>query len=160
MQQKLFAADPQAGSFFGDSVAVVEDNIVVGAPMIDDSIGSAHYYRRVDENWTLGGKEFVSVGIGSSDLYGSAVAISNESIMVGAPMYEGLQSETGSVEVFVIACSPSCPDGAGANLSIGPQGPTDSLQSQNPSAEQLFGHSVSSDGNWAVVGAPGDINGN
>ena len=88
----MLAPDGTAGGWFGRSVAIYGDTIVVGDR---DDRGSAHVFVRCGENWThqakLRGVEL--------DRFGGSVAIYGDTIVVGASSYNGGYS--GSVHVFV-----------------------------------------------------------
>ena len=77
-QQKLAAADGEAGDAFGQSVAIDGEVVVVGAS------GSAVVFTRSAGSWTQQGKLLPSDG-GTNDRFGSSVTSSGDKVVVGAP---------------------------------------------------------------------------
>ena len=99
-QQKLVADDGSEGEYFGYSVAIDEDTIVVGPDTRD---GSVYVYVRSKENtWSLQ-QEIFPNDPQSSQYFGYVVAISGDTIVVGSQGYLVDDSEPnhGSVYVFV-----------------------------------------------------------
>jgi uncharacterized repeat protein (TIGR01451 family) len=87
-QQKLTASDGATGDDFGAAAAVTADTVVVGAP--GDTIGgqigagSAYVYVRAGTTWSEQQKLTASDGT-TSDEFGSAVSVSFDTAVVGAP---------------------------------------------------------------------------
>jgi len=86
-QQKLTASDAAEGDFFGNSVAISGNTIVVGAFFDDtprgDSSGSAYVYVRSGTVWAE--QQHLTASDGASiDDFGYSVAISGNTIVVGA----------------------------------------------------------------------------
>ena len=52
LQANLTATDGVASSYFGKSVAIVEDTIVIGASSSNSKCGAAYVFTRVDSVWT------------------------------------------------------------------------------------------------------------
>jgi predicted amidohydrolase len=106
-QQKLEASDASVRDFFGNSVAISGDTVVVGAPL-DDAVGdegqgSAYVFVRNGGVWSQQQKLEAS-DAGIADLFGQAVAISEETVVVGAPFDDGAGGfgfDQGSAYVFV-----------------------------------------------------------
>jgi uncharacterized protein (TIGR03437 family) len=106
---KLTASDGAVDDFFGAAVALSGDTLVVGAR--GDNIGtntdqgSAYVYTRIG-NWFE--QQKLTAGDGApSDLFGTAVALSGDTIVVGAGSDNiGANNNQGSAYVFV---SPGCP---------------------------------------------------
>ncbi len=105
----VLASDASANDFFGRSVSLSSDMLVVGA-YFDDfdrssttivNGGSAYLYRRSGNNWTeldkLLGNDTVL-----NDLMGSAVAISGAAMIIGAPL-DGASPLSESGTAFVHA---------------------------------------------------------
>ncbi|HQR31713.1 MAG TPA: hypothetical protein PLK30_03180, partial [Blastocatellia bacterium] len=104
-QQKLTASDGAAGDFFGSSVAVNGDTVVVGASGDDFGTninqGSAYVFIRSGATWTQQPKLSVADGE-ANDFFGASVAISGETIAVGAYADDvGANANQGSAYVFV-----------------------------------------------------------
>ena len=140
-QAKLTAADGQANDFFGCSVSIDNDYIIVGATGDDDNgdrSGSAYIFHRDGENWTQQAKLTASDGA-SLDFFGRAVSINCNYAIVGAPFDDDDGSESGSGYIF---------------HRVGESwGQTCKLTSPDGSAQDRFGSSVSISGDCAVVGA-------
>lgn len=88
-QQRLSAADGASNDCFGCRVAVSGDALVVGAALDDigsvQDRGSAYFYTRADGVWTLRQKLTCPNGLENDyDSYGSAVALSKGTLVVGA----------------------------------------------------------------------------
>ncbi len=82
-QAYLKAANAAAPDFFGWSVAVSGDSIVVGASSQAASAGAAYVFLRSGATWSQ--SAFLKASnAGSGDLFGSAVAVSGDSAVVGA----------------------------------------------------------------------------
>lgn len=128
-----------AGSYaqFGASVSVDGDTLVVGAPGGSGSgrSGEAYVYTRSGTTWT----QQWSVSGSGTDRFGAAVAVSGDTLVVGAPS-EGFSF--GYANIYVRS---------GSNWS----------QQSSKSAgsnRDFFGAAVALDGDVAVVGAPGSGN--
>ena len=83
------AANPERGDFFGRSVAVSGDTVVVGAqfddagPKNNDAQGSAYVFRRTGTKWSE--KAHLTARDGAStDLFGVSVGVSGDTAVVGA----------------------------------------------------------------------------
>ncbi len=104
-QHKLIASDFEPVNYFGSAVALDGDTAVVGAPY--DTFGSnalqgsAYAFARVGSAWTEQAKLSAADGT-ANDLFGSAVAVSGDTVVVGAFLDDvNGQSNQGSVHVFV-----------------------------------------------------------
>ncbi|APR80856.1 Hypothetical protein A7982_06203 [Minicystis rosea] len=97
-QAKLTAADGAWFDYFGCSVAVSGDTAVIGA-YNDDSEGSAYVFVRSGTVWTQQAK-LTSFETVASDYFGSSVAISGETAIVGAPGHDANGSFSGAAYVF------------------------------------------------------------
>lgn len=139
-QAVLLASDGAAGDNFGVSTAIDGDTAVVGA-YLDDSgtlvdCGGAYIYTRSGTTWT----QITRIGASdaaASDYFGFSVAISGNTIVVGA--YNKAS-------------------GAGAAYVFQREGPSfkqvAKLLPQDPKTGANFGVCVSIDGPNIVVGAP------
>ena len=143
-QDKLTASDGAAYDYFGISVAINEDTIVVGARGDDDigSVsGSAYVFVRSGDSWTQQDKLTPSDGA-AGDYFGESVAISGDTVVVGACRDDDNGSYSGSAYVFVHS------DDSWTQQ--------DKLTPSDGAADDYFGESVAICGNTAVVGAWGD----
>lgn len=97
--QTLTAFDAEVGDWFGWSVDIDDDTIVVGSRADDDlggNSGSAYVYTRVGDAWQFEDKLVASDGE-APDLFGSSVTISGDTIAVGAV---NETNEAGAVYIF------------------------------------------------------------
>ncbi|MCE2884339.1 MAG: hypothetical protein LW806_05490 [Planctomycetaceae bacterium] len=100
----LIAADGASSDNLGTSVAIDGDTLVVGSSTDDVGAnadqGSARVFVRSGSTWTLQATLTASDGA-AGDFFGSTVAISGDSIAVGAPGDDvGANSSQGSVRTF------------------------------------------------------------
>ncbi len=104
LQQKLVADDGAAYEFFGSAVAIEGDTLVVGS-LWDDigantNQGSVYVFTRSGTIWTQQQKLIADDGAGW-DLFGSAVALNGDTLVVGAPEDDiGANANQGSAYVF------------------------------------------------------------
>lgn len=121
-QDKLTASDGAESDGFGSSVSISGDSALVGAFQNDGaatSSGSAYVFARDGAgSWSQETKLAASDGA-SSDLFGGAVASSDDTALVGASQDDDAGSDSGSSYVFVPCLAPDCgvsiiqpPDGA------------------------------------------------
>jgi lysophospholipase L1-like esterase len=147
-QAKLTASDAAADDRFGYVVAVSGDTAVVGAFRDDDNgtdSGSAYVFRYDGSSWIEEQKLLASDG-NIGDSFGSWVAISGDTIVVGAYLgYDG-GNRPGSAYVFRYDGSSWVEESK--------------LAASDGEADDWFGVSVAVSGDTAVVGASGgDDNG-
>ncbi len=155
IEQALLAAwsDGSAGDWFGYSVAIDGDTLVIGAPQHihqGKTCGSAYVFRysQEDDDWFEETELLASDGglFGGFDEFGHSVAISGDTIVVGAPGHVHLSVLSGAAYVFWY-------DGSNwveqAELLPSPF-----------TGYGSFGCSVAIAGNRALVGAPYEDNAN
>lgn len=142
------AAD--AGDRFGYSASAHGMRLVIGAPFGDTltagSSGQAYVYV-LDSGGVWVPDESVDAGLdaASGDLFGAAVDIAAERLIVGAPRQDDLPLENvGSAYIF---------KEQSGNWVL-----EQKLAASDPEALADFGHSVAIDGELAVVGSPYDDN--
>jgi FG-GAP repeat protein len=145
-QQKLEASDAAAGDRFGDAVAISGETVVVGAPEDDGAAGndqgSAYVFVRGGGVWTQQQKLLASAPA-AQDNFGFSVAISGETVVVGAQSDDGAAgANQGSAYVFV--------------RSAGVWSLQQKLEASDAAANDAFGWSVGISGETVVVGAQGD----
>ena len=103
-QQKLLASDAASVDQFGFSVAISGETVVVGAPSGGTAglrQGSAYVFVRSGGVWSQQHKLLAS-DAASFDRFGYSVAISGETVVVGAPLDDGAAGfQQGSAYVFV-----------------------------------------------------------
>jgi len=96
---KLVASDGDIGEFFGESVSISGDYVVIGAHNDDDNgfgSGSAYVFKRDGSSWTEEQKLTASDGE-DGDEFGISVSIDGSYALIGAYRDE---SYTGSAYVF------------------------------------------------------------
>jgi FG-GAP repeat protein len=119
-QQKLFASDAAADDLFGFSVAISGETVVVSS-LADTGAasfaqGSAYVFARSGGVWSQQQKLEAS-DAGEGDQFGSSVAISGETVVVGAQADDGAAgTNQGSAYVFAPANQP--PNCGGAFPSV------------------------------------------
>ncbi len=145
-QQQLTASDGAANDFFGQSVAINGDTVVVGAARDDvgahNTQGSAYVFERSGMTWTQQQQLIASDG-DAVDEFGQSVAISGDTIVVGA-FFDNIGATTnqGSAYVFV------------RSGMIWTQ--QQQLTASDGAFSDTFGCSVAISGDTVVVGASGD----
>ncbi|MBI4704480.1 MAG: hypothetical protein HY744_25540 [Deltaproteobacteria bacterium] len=151
-QPTLTADKPLAGSRFGSSVSIDGDIAVVGAPeqdgrWIGDGAGAAYVFVLNKAGWGQEDKLFAG-NANLADLFGSAVAIDGDTIVVGAPDHEPPGEElwfnSGAAYVF---------ERSGAEWTN-----VQELTAADAHWNDGFGGSVAIDGDTVVVGASGVCN--
>ncbi len=145
-QQKLTAGDGAVVDFFGVTVAISGDTVVVGAEDddIDGSLdqGSVYVFSRNGATWTQRRQPIADDGA-ANDLFGSAIAISGDTVVVGAPRDDiGANKNQGAAYVFVIRAG---------NLVQQQQ-----FVANDGATDDEFGSSVAISGDTVLVGAPRD----
>ena len=144
MEDKLIPRDAAERDYFGVSVDMDGDRVVIGADGDDDKgvrSGSAYVFKRTESGWRQEAKLVPGAG-GRHHLFGSAVAISGERIVVGAYGDDVNGRQSGSVYVFGRR--------KGKWLQVARLLPPDGR------ATDYFGRSVDIDGDGVIVGAFGD----
>ena len=94
--------DGVAGDFFGISVAIDGNTMVVGANKDDDngsSSGSAYILDKLDGAWVPIAKLTASDGA-DSDFFGLSVGISGDTVVVGANLDDDNESNSGSAYIY------------------------------------------------------------
>lgn len=145
----LTASDGEANDFYGTSVAISDDKVIVGAA--NDTIGpnaiqgSAYIYERNnggENNWNEIKKLVVADG-SQEDRFGTSVSISNNRVIVGA-IYEdnGSTDQQGAAYIFEQSAG-------GANN----WGQIKKLVAPDGAAQDWFGNAVAISGDTVIVGA-------
>lgn len=104
-QSRIFTApDAKPGDAFGQSVALTENHLVIGAPRNDalgNDSGAAYIYKRESGKWHYQTKITASDGA-AGDLFGISVAIDGNTIVVGADLHDEKAENAGAVYVYVL----------------------------------------------------------
>ena len=167
-QAYLKASNPGAADEFGSSLAVSGDTVVVGAPREDSNAtgvngdqsnnlalqaGAAYVFVRSGTTWSQQAYLKAS-NTGSSDGFGVTVAVSGDTVVVGAT---GESSNATGVDGDQ---SNNSAIGAGAAYVFTRNGTTWSqqayLKASNTGAGDTFGHSVFVSGDTLAIGARGE----
>ncbi len=101
-QTKITAADGAKDDAFGQSLALSGDTVIIGAPRDDDNgkdTGSAYVFTRTGTNWHQQAKLTANDGL-SGDLFGISVAMSGDTILVGADLHDAVAKNAGAVYVY------------------------------------------------------------
>lgn len=122
---RIFASDSQTGDSFGQSIAMSQDTLVIGAPKDDDNdyigndvnenrnensddnnkgngkdSGSVYVYSKKGDNWTLEQKLTAPDGA-AGDVFGISVAISHKTILIGADLNDEKANNAGAAYVYI-----------------------------------------------------------
>ncbi len=151
-EDKIIAFDGEFGDNFGHSVAIDGDTMVVGARLDDDkgtNAGAVYIYERDAKGKWVRVQKIVAFDGKDFDLFGSSVAISGDTVVVGAVQDDDNGNNSGSVHIF------------GRNKDgINKWGKIKEIIPSDGTAEDRFGRSVGISGDAVVVGASDDDNGN
>lgn len=141
-QATLTASDAEEFDYFGRSVAVQGNVAVIGAPYAEDNRGVAYVFTRAGRTWTQRAVLAASDGR-LGEFFGSAVAIDQGSVVVGAPEHAiGRAAYVGAAYVF----------GQSATRWVQQA----ELTASDGATFDGFGAAVDISGDTALVGAPGD----
>lgn len=141
----LYAEDAENGASFGHALAVEGSTLVIGAP--NDSVyGAVYVFQRGEGGWQQVAKVTAGAHVSASSRFGSAVALDNGTLVVGAPFGGGGNSG----EAFVFR------QGAGPDVWTLASRLVAPVAVQNAQ----FGSSVAVDGIGVLVGVPNGISPN
>ncbi len=150
---KLTPLDGSAAELFGYSVAISGDAVVVGAPFDDDACpldilcnsGSAYLFKRNEGGRDAWGEveKLNASDMGGGDEFGFAVAIDNDTVVVGAHFDDDAAAGSGSAYVF--ERNEGGPDNWGE---------VEKLTALDGSAGDELGYSVAISGDRIAAGAP------
>ena len=143
-EAKLLASDGDYNHYFGTSVSIDGDTVIVGAcqhnSINGSDAGAAYIYRFDGSEWIEESKLLPSDGA-SDDLFGCSVSIDGDTVVVGAYQDdEGSNTNSGSAYIFRFNGKQWLEE-AKFLAADGADG-------------DKFGYSVSIDGDNVVVGAP------
>lgn len=138
---KILSCDGVANDVFGYSVSIDGDYAVIGAQN-EGSWGSAYVYRRSSTTWTELAKLEAS-DQATDAFFGNSVAISGDTVVVGANGRDDNGSDSGAAYVF------TKPSGDWQNMTE-----TQKLTPGDAAAGDFFGISVGVSGSRIVVGSP------
>jgi len=134
----LSQTDPGAQDDFGSSIAIEGSLAVVGARLSDQAAGAAYVFHFSEsDGWRQVARLQPPDGSSARAQFGSAVAVSDGEIFVGAP---GTGESVGTVYRYT---------GAGTSWQL-----AEGLRPAGLAAPVAFGASISVDAGFALVGAP------
>ncbi len=142
LESRLLPSSSDNAQFFGYSLAVSRDTLVVGAPgnLSSNSVaGSVYVFRQQGTNWSREALLRGNAGT-NGDEFGFSVAVNADSLIVGAPGYPSAGAHSGAAFIFQ------------RTNTVWIQHPI--LTSPEKAALDYFGQSVAINGTAAVVGAP------
>jgi hypothetical protein len=147
-QARIVSSDIESGDRFGNSISISNNTVVVGAPNEAPSsilnAGSAYVFIKTGTMWSQQDK--ITAGSGqtqSGALFGSSVAISNNTIVIGAYQdTQGTPVNTGAAHVYVRSGNTWTKQAT--------------LLASDRADGDRFGISVAIDGDTIVVGSSGD----
>ncbi|MBN1627070.1 MAG: PASTA domain-containing protein, partial [Deltaproteobacteria bacterium] len=147
MQKKLPGYNSGQTQNFGYSVDINGERAIIGAIGANNNGGRAYVFEYDGSDWVEQGELYAEEG-DSSNLFGSAVSVDKDNAIVGDPYHYNTlydSSYAGAAYMF------SFEDTAWFQDTI--------LESADIESQDLFGASVSIDGNYAIAGLTGDDDG-
>jgi len=138
LRRALVNPAPVLNDSFGNSVAVHDDTVVVGAYVDDagaEDAGTVYVLDPVTGNL----RTLANPSPAVQDVFGFSVAIAGDTVVVGTPNEDAGATNAGTVYVF---------DTAGNLLRM--------IANPTPAENDFFGYRVAISGNTIVVGAPSD----
>lgn len=147
---KLMASDAAAGDLFGVSVDISGDYAVVGASGEDGAgtdRGAVYVFYRNQGGADAWGQiaRVRASGAADGDVFGIAVAIDGDTLIVGSEGYDGDTNQEGAAYIHR-------KDQGGANV----WGQVAMLVSDDPGETDQYGFAVDLVGDVAIVGSPGE----
>ena len=142
--QKLTASDRRAWAQFGVSVALSGDTLVVGAVFDNDGsqdFGAAYVFVRTGGTWTQQAK-LTAADATAGDRFGHSVAVSGDTVIIGAMFDDDSGSDSGSAYIFTRT---------GTTWTQ-----SQKLVGSDVTADANFGWSVAISGDTAFIGARWD----
>ena len=142
-QQKIVVDDGAWGDQFGITLALAGDKLAVGVPYSDDEdgssrldVGTVYMYDRSGSTWTQS-RKLIADSVSANAFSGSALALSGETLIVGAVAKDIYAEKTRSRELAIIegiTLSPPHPPSPPSS----PPSPPPSLGL--PSKQNLYSH--------------------
>jgi cyclophilin family peptidyl-prolyl cis-trans isomerase len=151
-QAKLTASDGQINDYFGSSVSISRNHVIIGALGDDEFTGSAYVFDCNDGIWTQRAKLLAYEGQ-AGDWFGRSVSISGDCAIVGADLYDVPRADNPDIlvrdcgAVFVYLRNEDGTNKWGYYAGLSPEA---------RAVNDFFGYSVSINGETILVGATGD----
>jgi hypothetical protein len=137
LRTKLVQSDAVGGDGFGQSIALVGDYLLVGAPYRNNQAGAVYSFIRSGLNWTQSAILTPSnPQVGSR--FGMTISMASATALIGAPSYFNNGVTQGTVYNF------------SRNISTWSQ----VQQLWGISSLQYYGEAIAISGNYALIGAP------
>jgi|GEM_PF-2423013 len=143
-EAKLLASDGAMSDYFGCSVSIDGDYAIIGAYKDDDNgvnSGSAYIFKRSGTAWTQQAKLLASDGE-MYDNFGCSVSIDSNYAVVGAEEDDDNGYASGSAYIFKRSGTAWTQQAK--------------LLASDGAEYDLFGNFAAIDGDYAIIGAPGD----
>lgn len=118
LQTKIMALDASAGDFFGATVSLRGDNLLIGAFLDDRAVndsGSVYAYQRSGTTWSQLNK-LSPASSSAGDNFGVAVALDGDQGLAGTEQDDGRGSNSGAVYPFTFAIAAAPALGSYASL--------------------------------------------
>lgn len=141
-QARIGAPDGALSAGFGSALALQGDRLVVGADDAASGIGAAYVYSRSGSLWTSQARLAANDGL-AGDLFGSSIALSGDSVLIGAPNRPGASVGShvqGAAYVFI--------------QTLGTWSQQARLNADAPANGDRFAAAVALDGDRALISAP------
>ena len=143
----LNASDETTDNLFGDSLVLTGDGntAIIGAPRAEVSsikTGAVYIFEQQGESWSQVYKLSADDGL-SGDSFGTAVAFSGDTILIGASLRDEVANASGAAYIF-------------ERQSNGSWLQTAKLFATDGQEHDIFGHSVALSGDTALIGQPDD----
>ena len=141
-QAKLVAPDARPGDYFGISVAIDEDTVLVGGHRINKptaDAGSVYVFERLGNSWLLT-DHLTAPDATKFAYFGFSVGIDDDTAIIGAIRDDEAGSDAGAAYVFIRK---------GVEWTFQAK-----LLGNNTESEDNFGYAVDVDGNFAIVTSP------
>ena len=143
--EKIISDEASVGDYFGNSVAIDGDLMIVGAFFEDtteSNSGAAYVFKRDNglDTWSHVQK-LKAITPGNGDRFGYSVAIDGDFMVIGAPYESTTESNSGASYVFK------------RDNGLNTWSQVQKLKAITPGSSDYFGHSVAIDGDFMVIGA-------
>nr|WP_226894617.1 hypothetical protein [Luteolibacter marinus] len=141
----LTLADPSPGSndHFGYSVSLAGSRVVISAPLDDTGAinsGAAYVFDLAAEFPAIPRHSLFNPTPANEDAFGGSVAVSGDTVIVGAGFDDGIAEDSGRAYLFNL-------------LAVDPDLPESVIYNPDPQSGDKFGAAVSMSGTRLVVGA-------
>ena len=141
-QAKLLAPDARAGDYFGISVAIDEDTVLVGGHRINKpsaDAGSVYVFERLGNSWLLTA-HLTAPDATKFAYFGFSVGIDDDTAIIGATRDDEAGIDAGAAYVFVRK---------GVSWTFQAK-----LLGNNTESDDNFGYAVDVDGDFAIATSP------